>query len=266
MISILRYFLFICKKDKIFLSLALLILGCFSTSLFFGWTMIDEIKQAQAVYFAGSVRFVLIFCFVVFICFFISKFFLNKELEFLCSLPQNRTTFLLSLFTCFTVIALICTGFVGALFIYFHFTSPIFSLHGLLIWLATLFAELLIVSIFAIFLSLSYQNPAVSIIVSVLFYLVARSIGFITSALYTSASASSTILFLPQNKILAGVSSFSAKFLGVFFPRLDLLANSSWIIYGNFDPKTLATILLQIIVYTALIFALSLFDFKKKEF
>ena len=268
MLSIVRYFLLICKKDKILFSLFLLNILSFLVSLFFGWTMIDEIKQAQIAYASASMRFISVFGLIVFISFFISKFFSNKELEFMCSLSKNRYQFILSFVLCFVIISFLLVLINLSTMLYFYFTYQNFNISGFVMWSVSLWFELVLISIFTIFLSLGFANPAICIIISICFYLVSRSIGFITSAIYNSGSTdlSTSLLFLPSNHTLSSISVYASKIIGVFFPRLDLITNSSWLMYDNFDVKVLCLVLFQILFYSALIILLSIKDFNRKQF
>jgi hypothetical protein len=271
LLSIIRYFLLICKKDKIFISITALILTCFFVSIFFGWTMIDEMKQAQISYFAGSVRFATICTIIVFTSFFTTKLFSTKEIEFLCSTPKSRSLIVFCIFVSFFVICFFAAIVIGSIMLYFLFFSEpgFFYLDGYFCWISDLFLEMLVVSFFAIFISFGFSNnPALSIIISVCFYLVARSIGFITSALYLSTTnqADVSLIFVPVDKNIAIITKFVSKFVSFAFPRLDLVSNSSWILYSNIDYKVFTFAILQMVFYCILIYAFCTKDFNKKQF
>ncbi len=259
MLSLARYLLSVCRKDFIFLSLAALISICFGVSLFFGWTLIAEVEQTRIVYFAGSVRFVAMFGLIVFISFFVSRFFENKEIEMILSFPLSRTKVCLAFFATFWLVCLALTAITGLFMMYF---IKYISISGFFVWLASFFCETVLIASFVVFFSLILKNTSICVFFSTGFYMISRSMGFMLSSLETKQSG----MFLPSNETLSNIASQAIKTLGIFFPRLDLFTNSSWLLYGGYQLGTLAIIICQTIVFLSLLLFCTFRDFKNKNF
>jgi hypothetical protein len=259
MFALTRYLLSACRKDFIFVSLSVLIGISFAASLFFGWTLVAEVEQTRIVYFAGSVRFVTMFGLIVFISFFISRFFENKEIEMILSFPISRVKVCLAFFTTFWIVCFVLTIIIGGLMAYFF---KYLSMDGYAIWLVSFFCEMVLISSFAVFFSLILKNTSVCVFFVTGFYLLSRSVGFMLSSLETKQAS----IFLPSNEKLSLISSKLIEALGFFFPRLDLFSNSSWLLYGGYEMGTIAIIICQTIVFLSLLLFCTFRDFKNKSF
>ena len=63
-----------------------------------------------------------------------------------------------------------------------------------------------------------------------------------------------------------GVMKSSLKVLSVVFPRLDLFANSEWLVYGIVDFSNIKLIIIQSLIYIPLMIFMSFYDFNNKQF
>ena len=129
---------------------------------------------------------------------------------------------------------------------------------GLIIWSLSLFAEVIIISTFTFFISLFIRNSTISILISACFYVLCRLYGFFLNAINNPNSfTNSDALTMVMGKIL--------KFIGIFFPRLDLLNQSEWLIYGVYNFSTYSAVLANCFLSSFFILLLAIFEFNRRE-
>ena len=253
MTPILRYILLIGIRDRLYLGLLMSLIVAFSISIFLGDTTLVEKPQAVVAYVAGSSRAILAIGMILFVCLNVSRAFENKEVEFILSKSISREQFVLGYLLGFFIAAfLILIPLIGAILL---ITSA--NKFGLMIWSASLLAELLIVISFSLLSSLILKNSFSAIMASFAFYLISRLMGMFVLAIN-----------LPQD-IAAAKSHFLAsalKFLSAIFPRLDLFSQSSWLNYEITDFSNLKIIFWQSLIYIPLMIFMAFHDFKKKQF
>lgn len=250
---ILRYILKNGLRDRLYLGLFITLIVAFSISIFLGETMLIEQQQSAVAYAAGSSRAILALGMILFVCLSMGRAFENKEIEFILSKSISRQQFILAyLFGFFLAAFLILIPLIIAIF-----SIGKVEILGLLLWSATLLAELLIVISFSLLAALILKNPLSAIMASCGFYAISRLMGIFTMAIE-----------LP-NDLAAAESHFLALILKIFsaiFPRLDLFAQSSWLNYGIEDFSNLKIIFWQSLIYIPLLIFMSFHDFKKKQF
>jgi hypothetical protein len=103
-------------------------------------------------------------------------------------------------------------------------------------------------------------NSAVSAaLATISFYFISRMMGFfvLTISIPTSTQQISNLTSF-FNTILKAIS--------VAFPRLDLFASTSWLIYGIENYYDIKIIFIQSAIYIPLIIAVAFVDFAKKQF
>lgn len=250
--SILKYILRNGLRDRLYLGLFLTLIATFSISIFLGSTMMVEQQQSTAAFVAGSSRAALAIGMILFVCLTVNRAFENKEVEFIISKPISREQFILGYLGGFFLAAfLIFLPLVTAIF----FVTKANSV-GLLIWSASLLAEILIVISFALLASLILKNSFSAIMASFAFYLISRLMGVFVMAIE-----------LPQdlNDAKNHALATALKFLSAIFPRLDLFSQSSWLNYGV-ENANLKIIILQSAIYIPLLIFMAFHDFKKKQF
>lgn len=252
--SLIRYVLLTAVRDWLFIGLfMILIFTCF-ISVFLGSTALSEQAAMQLAFLVASSRMILVIGLVLFICFHIRRSFENREIEFLISRPIGRSTLLFSYFFSFIILSFILLLPI-ILFIYFFFKP---NLAGLSLWGFSIFAELIIISSFAILASLILKSAVSSVLGCFSFYIISRIMGFAVSTIIIPSNL---------NNINFNVAiEISLKLLSSLLPRLDQFGQSKWLIYGNIDTNMFALIGGQSVIYISLILLMSVIDFNKKQF
>lgn len=246
-----KYITLAIKRDGFFLAMLISIVVTFIFSGFAGSMLALEQAQASAVYTVGFLRVILVFSSIIFPCFFIARLCENKETEFLIASKKNRDFFIISIIGAFAYfLAQFC--FLSSVLTSIFYYKTV-SLVGVWLYFFSLFLETLLVLSFAVFISVSIEKIAFSVIFSIIFYILSRTVGFLSTSETQVAFDS-----------LDGIVSFSLMIASVVIPRADLLLNSKWILYGVAGLNPLVH--LQIFVYFCLIFTASVFDFRSRQF
>ncbi len=251
--SILKYILLSGIRDRLYIGLFITLVTSFSISIFLGSTALVEQQQMTAAYIAGSSRTIFAIGMILFVCLSVNRAFENKEVEFIISKSISRQQFILSYLVGFFLAAfLIFIPLITAILIVVQANK-----FGLLLWSASLLAELLIVICFSLLSSLILKSSFSAIMASFGFYAISRLMGMFVVAIE-----------LPQN-LAEAKSHFLAtvlKILSAFFPRLDLFGQSSWLNYEISDFTSLKIIFWQSVIYIPLVIFMAFHDFKKKQF
>lgn len=251
---IIRYLLITAKRDWLFIGLMILVLVAAAMSLFLGSNALSEQQYMQIAFLSGSTRLILVIGMVLFICFHIRRSFDNREIEYNLSRPISRNQFVYAYFLGFALLAAIITiPVIIILFIFFNIKLQI----GIL-WSLSLLFEMLIMSSFAILASLILRSAVSAVLACFCFYFISRIIGL----------AVSTIIIPKQLSHLSVTTLMESflKMISIFLPRLDLFAKSKWLVYQEADLYLFKVILIQTIIYIGLILAMSLIDFRKRQF
>jgi hypothetical protein len=237
-------------KDKIFLAYFLLVAVILSLSVFFGSSSLTEQDQFTVVFIAGALRMASVFTLLLFIVFYFRRSFENRDVDFLFSTPVSRYHYLMAHFTGFAalafVIALIST--LGVLF--FRMDDP----GAVAAWGISLFAELLTLSAVAMFFGVAMSSAVSAALCVSGFYVLARLIGDIIGLLKSS----------DMNAVIQ-MLAVVMKAISFFIPRLDLLGQTSWLVYGVED-FPVARLMLQIAVFLGLILSATYLDLRRRQF
>lgn len=246
------YILKCAKRDRILISILFCIVIAFILTIFIGSTAAYEQKQMGIVYFAGVARLILVYGFAVFNAFFITRMFQTKEIETFLAGPVDRRSFVFGIIFGNIMLIIGLSLFVTTLLKGFFY--DIISWVHIIIWMGNIIAEVTLITVIACFFSLTLNNATLSIIFSTIFYITSRLMGFLISAIELQFNGSSFI----------GIIETLIIPLSVFFPRLDLFSQSTWLIYGDAIPN-LWLIIAQSAIYIPLIITACIIDFNKKS-
>lgn len=252
--TILEYVMLSAIRDKLLLGLFVAIIAIFGVSNLIGFTATSEETLMQAVIFGGTVRLLLVFGMIIFICFHINKSYENKEISFILSKNISREKFLLSYWISFNLIALSLLLFFLLIFLFFCE----YNLLGTLQWIVSILFEIMLITMFSILASFILQSAVFSVFVASGFYIVARLMGFFVNINLITGNSKIYNFFLELSQILS-------KAISSLIPRLDLFGQTKWLIYGA-DFSVLKIITLQFIIYILIMFVMAFYDFRKKQF
>jgi ABC-type transport system involved in multi-copper enzyme maturation permease subunit len=253
MLAIIKYILKNAVRDRLYIGILLSLIIAFAISIFLGSTMLVEQKQTATVFIAGSTRLILAIGMILFVCLSINRAFENKEVEFILAKAISRQKFVMSYFIGFVLTFLLV--YLPVILAVYLFCKV--NLIGYLFWSLTLILEIILIIAFAVLVSLILKNPLNSIMSTFSFYMISRLMGMFVSA-----------IVIPDNIEIAYRYWLPSalKMLSVIFPRLDLFAQSSWLINNNSYQSMITIIILQFVIYLLLLITMSFHDFKKKQF
>lgn len=253
--TLFKFILLTGLRDKLYLSLLIILAGVFGLSNLIGFSALSEEAQMQLVYFAFLSRIIIVCGMVLFICFYINKEFENKEIDFILAKPISRNTFVLSYWASFNLISLILV--IPVIFVAWFFNNP--NISGLLWWSISVILELMLVSTFAIVSSLILKSAVVSVLATFSFYFIARMMGFFVYSISMPKSIASVSNY-------RGFSEGLLKIISTVFPRLDLFGKTEWLLYGVKDNSDIYIVLVQSFIYILLMLFIAFNDFRRKQF
>lgn len=252
-----KYVLLSAVRDKIVTSLLLIIALSLSISVFLGSSAVTEKDEFISVYSAGGIRVAAVIGLILFIIFYIRRSFESRDIDYLLSRPISRLSFVLSHILAFSIIALIF-AVIGSLAVY-PFVAGIDG-NGLPLWSLSLAVEFIIMACAAMFFSMVIASAAASAIVTLAFYTLARLIGQLINISATGKAITSE----NQNKMEAAGHLMEA--VSLFIPRLDLMGQTSWLIYGAEGIVGYGFVLLHGIIFASLLVTATVIDLLKREF
>ena len=89
--TLFKFILLTGLRDKLYLSLLLILLGAFGLSNLVGFSALSEQTQMQVVYFSFLSRVIIVCGITLFICFYINKEFEKKEIDFIKSKTDSES-------------------------------------------------------------------------------------------------------------------------------------------------------------------------------
>lgn len=254
MITTIRYILLTALRDWLFIGLFLACFCAIGIANFLGSTALVEEAEMTIVYIGGSTRLILIIGLITFVCFHVRRAFDNREIEVIISRPISRFAFVIAYWMGFACVALLLTlPLIATLGILF----PV-PLNGLLYWGGSLLLETFLVVAIALFASLIMRSAVSSVIFCFGFYFVCRIMGFLLYVLEQPHLLKSFDLGWLTGKAIFVVSAM--------IPRLDMFAESKWLIYGMAGDASYQWFLPQTLVYIPLLLLMAVYDFKRKQF
>ncbi len=244
-----RLVLLTALRDRLFGGLIVLLAVSTALAIFLGGVAISEQLQMAVVVAAGSGRIILVLGLTVFAAIHIQGLFETREVEAILARAISRPRFVLAYWLGFSCIAVVLAGLFGG-FIVVMIGASI----GTLVWAGTLIAECLIVLGVVMFAGLMLERATATVLFTVGFYALARLMGFFVGI-------RDTVDQTPINAFIKGLMDVVL----LFIPRLDLFAQSSWVLYTpeRIDFSFLA---IQSSLFVTLILGAAAFDLRRKQF
>lgn len=212
-----KYVLTAAIRDKLMVTLLLMIAVGASLAVFLGAATITEQGAFSMVFGSGGLRFLGVLGIVLFCSFYIRRSFDHKEVEFLLARPLSRMTFLFSHALAFMFLSLLVTAAV-VLAVYAG-GKP--DMGGLFAWSVSIGVEYAIMAVAALFFSMVLSSAAGSALATLGLYVLARLIGTLLG-----------IAHAPPDNIIFAVLNNVMEIISVVVPRLDLMGQTSWLVYG----------------------------------
>lgn len=266
-----KYVLTAAARDKLMMTLVLMIMMGAAVAVFMGSASVAEQGSFALVFGAGGLRFLGVTGVILFCCFYIRRSFENKEVEFLLSRPISRLSFLFSHAAAFSILSLLIALAITCAVL----TTGRPDLGGLPVWGASLAVEFAIMAVAALFFSMVLSSASASALATLGFYVLSRMVGVLLGILS----------FPPANWFFAVIGSVM-KLISIVIPRLDLMGQTTWLVYGvegaggvKFLPDAgdyayamishlgLAGFIgVQGLVFAGLLLAAAAYDFTRKQF
>ena len=251
--TLFKHILLAALRDKLVLSLFLVFAVVTALSVFLGGAAVIEKDQFSIVFAAFALRCTGIAGLTFFIITFIRRSFEGKDIDFLLSRPMSRPVFLLSYSAAFAFIAL-CMGVLQGVML--SLVAPHLLGAGHALWALSIIAENIIMALVALFFALTLTSAVTAAMVCLGFYVLARMMGQILGIIDTAPSffAAESLTFIMHS-------------ISIIMPRLDLMGQSAWLIYGPDQAGIdVPFVVLQLFTFGGLIFMASLIDLMRKNF
>lgn len=245
------YVLTAALRDRLVMAMIItLVLGT-SLAVFLGSAAIAEKQQFALVFTGAGLRLAGVLGLVLFTVFFIRRSFDARDVDFILSRPVSRVEFLLSYSAGLSVLAL---GMAAAQAFCLYVLGLKFFGPGHMAWSFSIAAENIIMVNVALFFSMILTSAATAATATAGFYILARLMGQLLGII--DAAGQTTFIYSVMENILQGISAV--------MPRLDLMAQTSWLVYGHAVDVT--PILLQGAIFTILIVTAALIDLVRRQF
>lgn len=247
------YVLTAAARDRLLLMFLLLAVVGVSLSIFMGSSAVTEKDQFTVVFAAGGLRLAGLLTLVLFVVFYLRRSFESRDVEYLLSRPVSRLQFLLAHSLAFSLLATLIAILTTAVL---YMMPSVAEKSGYILWGLSIWAEFLIMVNVALFFAMVLPSAVTGILCCMAFYVLARLMGDILGII--DANAGESALTLLMEKVMLVVS--------VVIPRLDLMGQTSWLVYGVENALKWHFILLQGFVFWGLMMAASLLDLKRRQF
>lgn len=249
-----RYILLTARRDKLFAVLIALMLALLGITMALSETVMVENAETHIAMSGGLNRLVLNIGLAVFVCFYVRAMYDNKEVDVMLSRPISRPKFVLSLWAGFAIVAAVLAGVTTLMLAALQPATT----EGLLMWGGTLWLEQLVVIAIALFAALAGKSAVSSVLVSFAFYALGRLMAYFVA----TAQSRMAVDELPMGWVLR----YLIEIIAVVFPRLDMFAESEWLVYGAPDLTLLSYPVLQAAIFIPFVLALTIIDFLRKDF
>ena len=265
-----KYVLTAALRDRLILVLSIMVLVGAALSVFLGSSAVTESDRFALVFAAAGLRFAGVAGLVLFVVSYIRRAFESRDVDFLLSRPLSRVTFLCSHAAAFSLLAF----FVAVLVTVSVFAvaphhaaaatgsweGPAASLEnaqgGIGLWGLSLAAEFIIMANTALFFAMVLPGATAGSMASFGLYVLARLMGELLGIVNTGS-------YTAGYHLLAAVM----KIISLIVPRLDLMAQSSWLVYGAAGSAIGAGFILsQCVIYSALLVLAAIIDLVRRQF
>jgi len=245
----LPYILLSAVRDRLIAAIGIGLIAIWLVAAFAGSTSIAEEGAAATVFAGFGARLLVVFGIVLFVSLQVRRLAESGEMHVLLATPISRTRFVIQAWAGFAVLAIgfaVAAGGISAL-AGWSVAQPF----GLAVWTGTLALEAVVMAAFALFVALGLRGMIAGLIVCLGFYALTRMLGVILAIArseYAPAEAKD------------GVVGRAVDLLGLVLPRLDLLAESRWLVYGIEATGSVGLATLQAVAYTLVLVAAAVFD------
>ncbi len=253
-----KYILMAAIRDRLLWGIAAMSIVVVCLSVFSGSAAIVEQGQFILTYMAGGLRVIALLGLSLFTVFFVRRSFDARDIEFLLTRPISRSSFIVSHVAALSFLAIISGFFIslmiGGLALHYGVTTSVF------LWCFGITFELIIVMNVAFFFAMVLSSPVSAGMATFGFYILARLMGQLLAIMHHVPHPSSM-----QDYIMNGLA-YGAGLISTLIPRLDLLAQTSWLIYGGGQVSDWLFIIVQGTVFIGLVGVATWIDLRRRQF
>lgn len=238
-------------KNRIIWIAAVVAVSGFGLATFVSEVAITEGEDIQLTLLAATYRFAAVFVMMIFVISTVVREFNDKCMDIYLSLPITRLSFFVGKTLGFALCGLLLAGMFAAVLLFYGDWTRI------LVWGVSLWMELVVVALISFFCVLTFnqQIPA-ALSVTFFLYLLSRSLDSIE--LISDSAVFATSL---GNIVIAWVIDA----LVLVLPNLARFTRTEWLLFGLPDWAEFGRVAIQAGAYSALLGALALFDFNRKN-
>jgi ABC-type transport system involved in multi-copper enzyme maturation permease subunit len=257
-VVLVKYILLAAFRDKLIWGvLAISIFGA-CLSMLSGSAAVMEQGQFVLTYMAGGLRIISLLGLTLFTVFFVRRSFDSRDIEFLLTRPLSRTAFVFSHTAAFSILAMGAGIFVSI--IVGGVASHYGTISSVMLWCFGVTFEFMITVNIAFFFAMVLSSPVSAGLATFGFYILSRLMGELLGILH-HPHAPDNILEVAAQKLGGVVSAIS-----VVIPRFDLLAQTSWLIYGGGAMHDWIFAVVQGAAFLSLISIATLIDLRRRQF
>ena len=238
------------NKSLLFIIIGLGLL--FGVAEFVAEIAITESNETSVLWLAFSARIFLVSLLCLFILTSLSREFDDKVMLHIFSHSIERHSYYLGKFLGFAFIAFISVMILCLLLTVYMPVKPI------VFWSVSFYLELLILVALSLLFFLTFKQTVISFISIMAFYILARNMATIQLISESPILESNTLSYRFINWVL--------DMIHTILPSLYDFAQTSWLIYSQFNIHDLLINFIQCIIYVALISFAALFDLYRIEF
>jgi hypothetical protein len=250
--NLVKYVIKAAVHDRLVISMFSLIVVATSLSIFMASSAVTETDQFALVFAAGGLRMTSVVGLVLFVVFHMRRSFDTKDVEYLLSRPISRVSFIISHAVAFSFIAFIMAIIVIAAVV---IVSPNAFSMGHILWGASLIAEFIIIVNVALFFSMVLTAATSGALAVLALYVLGRLMGQLLGIIESGIDAANLEIF-----------SNIFKLISMVIPRLDLMAQTSWLIYEPDGTVGYLFIVIQLVVFSSLVICASIVDLVRRQF
>lgn len=248
---LIRYVLTAALRDRLVLSFALILVVATSLSLFLGSAAVVEQGQFSLVFAGGALRIILSLALVLFVVFHMRRSFETKDVDFLLARPISRFSYIISHSAAFSLLAVLFSILSGSVLLGIGGGA---LTEGQMLWIVSVMAESVIMVNLALFFAMVVSSAVGAALACFGFYILGRMMGQLLGIIDANQGLWAHILQYPLQLVSA------------LMPRLDLMGQTSWLVYGVGEGVGLTYVLAQAGVFVLLVLSASLIDLVRRQF
>lgn len=246
------YVLMAALRDRLILSLLLFMAVGTSLAIFIGSSAVIESGQFALVFASSGLRLAGVMGLVLFAVFYVRRAFETREVDYLLSRPLGRSCFVISHAVAFSLLAAGIACFAEICLLVLGSNSVIIDGH--ILWFLSIVTEFVIMINAALFFSMVLTSAASSALAVIGLYVLARMMGQILGIIDDGIASAGL-----------GALGVIMQTVSIVVPRLDLMAQTSWLVYGP-DNDGPGLIVMQGISYTTVLVIASILDLRRRQF